>query len=101
MSQHASLVESYATAVRFPDVSGFEILELLALRTRLADVEPALAPDERTALEVADAVFLHNAPTLCRQLSEVGALEQLRKDAEARPSHWWWYLDSLTRVPGS
>jgi hypothetical protein len=93
------LVEAYATSVRFPDVSGFEILELLRLRSRLAEVEQDLTAAERAALEAADALFLQNAPALYRQIAQVTSLETLRKEAGVRPSHWWWYLDALTRVP--
>ena len=99
MSPHTALVEGYATSVEHPHVSGFEILELLRQRSRLAEVEPELSSAERAALEAADAAFLHNAPTLFRQVSEVASLEDLRKQVGVRPSHWWWYLDSLTRVP--
>ncbi len=99
MSEYASLVESYAASVRHPDVSGFEVLDVLRLRSRLAEVERELTPAERAALEAADATFLHNAPTLYRQVSDVANLEALRRDAGVRPSHWWWYLDTLTRVP--
>jgi hypothetical protein len=99
MSEYASLVESYASAVRHPDVSGFEVLDVLRLRTRVAEVERELTAAERAALEAADATFLHNAPTLYRQVSEVATLEAVRKDAGVRPSHWWWYLDTLTRIP--
>ena len=42
MSLHTALVEGYATSVEHPYVSGFEILELLRLRSRLAEVEPEL-----------------------------------------------------------
>ena len=101
MSEYAPLIEGYATSVRFPDVSGFEILELLRLRSRLAEVEPELSSAERAALEAADATFLHNAATLFRQVSEVASLEDVRKQVGVRPSHWWWYLDTLTRVPVS
>jgi hypothetical protein len=99
MSEYASLVESYTTSVRHPDVSGFEVLDVLRLRSRLAEVERELTPAERSSLEAADATFLHNAPTLYRQVSEVTSLEALRREAGVRPSHWWWYLDTLTRVP--
>ena len=99
MSEYASLIESYASSVRHPDVSGFEVLEVLRLRTRIAEVERELTATERAALEAADAMFLHNAPTLYRQVSEVATLETVRKEAGVRPSHWWWYLDTLTRVP--
>lgn len=98
MSRHAALIQDYATSVRFPDVSGFEILELLRLRSRIAEFEQELTPDERASLETADATFLHNAPALYRHLSEVAALESLRKEANVLPSHWWWYLDSLSRT---
>lgn len=101
MSRHASLVDVYATTVRFPDVSGFEVLELLKLRSRLAEVEGELTPAERSALEGADATFVLNAVSLFRQISEVADLEKLRKEAGALPSHWWWYLDSLIRAPVS
>ncbi len=98
MTRHAALLEAYTKSVCFPDVSGFEILELLRLRTRLAEVEPELTPTERSTLETADVTFLHNAPTFYRHLSEVVALEIVRKEADVLPSHWWWYLDSLFRV---
>lgn len=101
MSEYAPRIEAYATSVRFPDVSGFEILELLRLRSRLAEVEPELSSAERAALEAADATFLQNAATLFRQVSEVASLEDVRKQVGVRPSHWWWYLDTLTRVPVS
>lgn len=98
MSRHASLIEAYATSVRFPDVSGFEILELLRLRSRIAEFEQELTSDERASLEAADVTFLHNAPALYRHLSEVATLDTLRKEANVLPSHWWWYLDSLSRT---
>ena len=98
MSRHASLIEAYATSVRFPDVSGFEILELLRLRSRIAEVEQELTSDERVSLEAADAAFLHNATALYRHLSEVATLETVRKEANVLPSHWWWYLDALSRT---
>ena len=101
MSRHAPLVEDYATSVRFPEVSGFEILELLRLRTRLAEVEQDLTVTQRATVEAADAAFLQNAPALYRQVSQVASLEALRKDAKVLPSHWWWYLDSLARVPAA
>lgn len=98
MSQHTALLEAYAKSVCFPDVSGFEILDLLRLRTHLAEVEQELTSTERSTLEAADATFLHNAPILYRHLSEVATLETVRKEVHALPSHWWWYLDSLSRV---
>ncbi len=98
MSQHTSLLEAYAKSVCFPDVSGFEILDLLRLRSRIAEVEQEFTSPDRTALEAADAAFLHNAQTLYRHLSEVATLDALREEAHVLPSHWWWYLDSLSRV---
>ena len=99
MSPHTALVEGYATSVEHPYVSGFEILELLRLRSRLAEVEPELSSAERGALEAADATFLHNAPTLFRQVSEVASLELLAKQHAEREYHWRRRADWLTPVP--
>lgn len=101
MSEPAALVGQYATSVRHPDVSGFEILDLLRLRSRLAELETELDSADRAALETADAMFLSNAPTLHRNLSGIAALEEFRRAANVRPSHWWWYLDALVRLPVS
>jgi hypothetical protein len=101
MSQREALLEAYRTSVRFPEVSGFETLDLLRLRSRLAAAEGDLTPAERALLEAADATFLSNAATFYRQVSQVASLETLRRSAGVPPSHWWWYLDSLVRVPAS
>ena len=99
MIQRESLLEHYHTCVRFPEVSGFEVLDLLRLRSRLAALEQELTPSERARLEVADATFLPNASSFYRQVSEIASLETLRQSAGVPPSHWWWYLDSLVRMP--
>lgn len=87
-------LEAYRTGVAFPDVSGFEILELLDLRSKLAESEADLSPQDKTILEKADSVFLGNTPAFLRSLSGVGQLEDLRARASVPCSHWWWYLDS-------
>lgn len=90
-------VEIYRKLVAFPEVSGFEILELLDVRSKLAEAESDLAPEYKAMLEEADWVFLRNAPAFLRSLSKIGSLDDLRRQASAPCSHWWWYLDRLSQ----
>ena len=99
MTQREPLLENYHTSVRFPEVSGFEVLDLLRLRSRLAALEQELTPSERARLEAVDATFLSNASSFYRQVFEIASLETLRQSAGAPPSHWWWYVDPLVPVP--
>jgi len=42
MNEHATLVDRYAASVCHPEASGFEVLELLRLRSRLAEIRQAV-----------------------------------------------------------
>ena len=95
MRSVAQALEDYVKGVEFPDTSPFEVLELLDTRSRLAEHEAELTPKDRERLEVADDVFLQNAPSFLDSLSELGSLAELRARAGAPCSHWWWYLDKL------
>ncbi|MFQ6058000.1 MAG: hypothetical protein ACE5MB_03850 [Anaerolineae bacterium] len=92
------LIEDYTVDVEFPDVSGFEILEMLDLRSEIAERERELNDEERTILEEADRRFLQNAPLFYASLAAVADLAEMRRRAGAPPSHWWWYPDELVRV---
>jgi len=90
-------LEYYVKAVRFPVVSGFEVLELLDMRSRLPAREHELDVRQRAQLEDADSVFLRHAPTLYESLAGLGDLGDVRRRAAAPCSHWWWYLDRLVQ----
>jgi hypothetical protein len=98
MGELRELVEGYAVDVEFPDVSGFEVLEMLDLRSDIAEQERELSDEERTILEEADRRFFQNAPLFYASLAAVADLAKMRHRAGAPPSHWWWYLNELLRV---
>ncbi|RMF86269.1 MAG: hypothetical protein D6736_15555 [Nitrospinota bacterium] len=95
MSNVQQLLEQYVKAVRFPDVSGFEILELLDIRSSLALRESELDEAQQAQLEEADSLFLHHIPLLYERISTLGPLSELRRRAAVPCSHWWWYLEKL------
>jgi len=95
MSESRDLLLSYERAVRFPEVSGFEVLDLLDVRSRLADRERELGTGLQARLEEADSVFLRHAMQYFASVAEVGDLRDLRRRSSVPCSHWWWYLDKL------
>jgi hypothetical protein len=94
----SNLLESYKIAVEYPDVSGFEILELLDMRSKLAELEDSLTINEKAILEQADEMLLDNLELFYEKIQEIGYLPELRKRAKALPSHWWWYMDRFFSV---
>jgi hypothetical protein len=76
-------------------VSGFEVLELLDVRSALARSEGELTATQRQELEEADGVFLKQAEQFYENVVQVANLEELRRRAAVLPSHWWWYLEKL------
>ena len=97
MSEVQRLLEYYVKAVRFPEATGFEVLELLDVRSELAVRESALDVVQRTQLEEADSVFLHHTPMFYESVAALGDLRDLRRRAAAPCSHWWWYLEKLAQ----
>jgi len=91
------LLEYYVKAMQFPEVSGFEVLELLDVRSRLATEESELDEAQRTQLEDADSVFLRYTPMLYESVIALSDLAHLRRRAAAPCSHWWWYLEKLAQ----
>ena len=89
------LLEQYVEDVNHPEVSGFEWLDLLTIRSTLAERETSLSSAQRRRLEEADARLLAAAPIALVRLVEIAPLPELRQRANASPSHWWWYLDLL------
>lgn len=95
MSEKNNLLEDYSVGVRHPEVSGFEALELLDIRSQIAKVENQLTEMERRKLEEADSLFLNHARKFYKSLNEVTDLAEARERQEVSPSHWWWYLEKL------
>lgn len=94
-----ALLKQYLVDVEFPEVSGAELLEMLQVRDRLAEIEPALDPDEREALHAADSRLLAQASAVSRELSRFIDLQAHRQRHEVPPSRWWWFLDVVSELP--
>src|SRR5712692_5621113 len=97
MGELQRLLNHYIQGVRFPGVSGFEILELLDVRSSLASHENELDETQRGQLEQADSEFLRQATGFYESLSQLGELTDLRRRLAAPCSHWWWYLEKLAQ----
>ena len=97
MSEVERLLGLYVKAVAFPEVSGFEVLELLDVRSRVAAQESELDAAGRARLEEADTLFLRHAPKFHQSVAALGDLGDLRRRASAPCSHWWWYLEKLAQ----
>jgi hypothetical protein len=95
MSKLNELLDHYAKDMCYPEVSGFEILEILDIRSEIAKKERDLSPEERKKLEAADGIFLKNAAKFFAAISEIANLVEMRERAKVPPSHWWWYLEKL------
>jgi hypothetical protein len=91
------LLEHYIKGVQFPEVSGFEVLELLDVRSKLATRENELDVSQRIRLEEADSLFLRYAPMFYERVATLGELREFRRRAVVSCSHWWWYLEKLVQ----
>lgn len=99
MSQDLQLLlEHYVEDVCHPEVSGFELLDLLSTRSALAERETGFSAAQRRRLEEADARLLAAVPLVLARLTEIAPLSELRQRVNASPSHWWWYLDLLQQT---
>lgn len=98
MKEQERLLDSFCQGVCHPQVNGFEVLELLDVRSALAQQERKLSERARKKLEEADGLFLKNARQFYENITQVADLEEMRKRAAVSPSHWWWYLEKLVRA---
>jgi hypothetical protein len=93
-----NLMDYISKAISHPDASGFEVLELLDVRSLLAAREPLLDAPSKARLEDLDRQFLRMSGTWLERISEVAELSELRSRSHVLPSHWWWYLDEIFSV---
>jgi len=97
-SVKSNLLKVYKIALEYPDVSGFEVLELLDIRSKLAELENSLTINEKTILEQSDEMLLDNLESFYEKIQEIGYLPEFRMRAKILPSHWWWYMDKFIGV---
>jgi len=91
----SSILKYYEVAVRYSNVSGFEVLEILDMRSKLTEHENSLTVSEKVTLEHADEILLDNLELFYESIQEIGHLPEFRGRAKSLPSHWWWYMDKF------
>jgi hypothetical protein len=93
------LLKQYQNEVEFPDVSGFEHLQMLDIRDELEEIKSELSGPELEVLNITDQRFLEQATAFHAQLASVTDLAYEREQRNPPPTHWWWYLDVLVQLP--
>jgi hypothetical protein len=78
------LMDYIAEAIDYPDVSGFEALELLDVRSRMASREPLLEDVDKIRLEGLDRQLLQMVGSLLERISEVAGLSEISRKPEVR-----------------
>ena len=101
MDRVKKLIEYLGQALQHPEVSGFELLEYLDVRSQIAMQEPLLSQGDKSRLEAIDRQLLKAAPSWLARILEIGDLVEMRQRARTLPSHWWWYLDEITPIEQS
>ena len=98
MKKKKDFLKSFTVGVKYPNASGFEVLELLDARSAIAEFESKLTEEEKAELEKADSLFLSNLDKFYKSVIQVADLYEMRKRAGVPPSHWWWYMEKLVKT---
>lgn len=95
------MITVFEVDVRFPDLSGMEHLDMLLNRSELARAEQAgqLSDEQRLRLAQADRILLEQVERFYGSIKHIADLESWRRQEDAPPEHWRWYLDVLAQVP--
>jgi hypothetical protein len=93
------LLQIYQIAVKYPESSGFEHLEMLQIRDELALIENELNEREKEELALADQLLIKNSQLFYHELSIIIDLRQKRESEQISSASWWWYLDVLANLP--
>ncbi len=101
MTSTNDMITAFEVDVRFPDVSGMEHLDMLLTRSELARAEHdgQLNNEQRLRLAEADRILLEQVERFYGSIKQIADLESWRRQEDAPPEHWWWYLDVLAQVP--
>lgn len=93
------LVIRYVAGVHHPEVSGMEHLNLLQIRSHLADSADELSEAQRGRVRKADQVLFARANDFLDAIQKIADLESWRAQEDVIPTHWWWYLDVIVNLP--
>jgi hypothetical protein len=92
-------VAHYKVAVQHPEVSGFEMLDMLMIRDRLEVQWNRLTLQEQNEVLASDRQLLSHADQFFAALSQVTSFDYERQHRQPGPEQWWWYLDVLVQLP--
>jgi hypothetical protein len=92
-------LQHYLIAVQHPDVSGFELLDMLMARDKLFVHWSSLTPQQQAQTAAADQLLLGHATEVVAELSRITDLNHERQQRNPSPEQWWWYLDVLSHTP--
>jgi len=95
------LIREYEAGVQHPDASGMEHLNLLMVRSSMAQAEAELTSAQRLRLEKADRILFAEADRFLQAIQHIADLESWRAQENATPEEWWWYLDVIVHLPGA
>lgn len=93
------LLQNYCVSVEMPECSGFEHLEMLQNRDRLAELETNLTEKEKQLLAAADWQLIAKAREFYLEISPFANLAKKRQSQQISSERWWWYLDVLASLP--
>ncbi|MBA2391100.1 MAG: hypothetical protein H0V67_12690 [Geodermatophilaceae bacterium] len=93
------LLKRYVIAVEHPGASGFEHLDMLMVRDKLARQGTSFTPADQERLVAADRLLVARASAFYAELSRITSLQYEREQRKLSPMHWWWYLDVLAHLP--
>ncbi|HEX9667206.1 MAG TPA: hypothetical protein VGA95_11710 [Thermodesulfobacteriota bacterium] len=77
--QKKDLLKSFMVRVNYPNVSGFEALELLDVRSSIAEFASKLTKEEKSEPEKAGSLFQSNVKKFYRSVAKVADLHEIRK----------------------
>lgn len=92
-------LQHYLIAVQHPDVSRFELLDMIMVRDKLFVQWSSLTPQQQTQTAAADQLLLGHATEMVAELSHITDLNHERQQRNPSPEQWWWYLDVLSHTP--
>ncbi|MBV7337369.1 hypothetical protein KFU94_55890 [Chloroflexi bacterium TSY] len=92
-------LKHYFVAVQHPEASGFEMLDMLMVRDKLASQFESLDAEEQQQLATADQQLILHANAFCAELAQVTDLTYERENRKPTPEQWWWFLDVLVTMP--
>jgi len=93
MSEYRELIEIYGKSVGDFNVSPFESIDMLHVRSKLASIFHELTSEEKTKLLSYDLILIKNSLKMSEHIGNVYDFS-MSKESD---SFWWWHLDKVAK----